>query len=103
MIDQTEAALARVLSLCSNGGVEQQDVDALQCHDEATLLLLEVNDDDAKKVCRRSPKEGGGQKGSLWGALNSLVWICFGLEKQNRSVHTRYSCKAASLQNAGCT
>lgn len=51
LIDQTEGALARVLSLCSNGGVGQEDVDALQRHDEATLSLLEVNDDDAIKVC----------------------------------------------------
>lgn len=53
LIDQTEAALPRVLSLCSsgnNGGVGQEDVDALQRHDEATLSLLEVNDDDAIKV-----------------------------------------------------
>lgn len=55
LIDQTEAALARVLSLCSGGGgngggVGQEDVEALQRHDEATLSLLEVNDGDALKV-----------------------------------------------------
>lgn len=50
LVDQTEAALARVLRLCS-GGVGQQDVDALQRHDEAALALLDINDDDAVEVC----------------------------------------------------
>lgn len=49
LVDQTEAALARVLSLCS-GGVGQQDVDALQRHDEAALLLLDINEDDSVQV-----------------------------------------------------
>lgn len=50
LIDQTEVALARVLSLCS-GGVGQQDVDALQRHDETALALLDINDDDSVEVC----------------------------------------------------
>ncbi|CBJ30347.1 conserved unknown protein [Ectocarpus siliculosus] len=50
LIDQTEAALARVLSLCSSGPVGEQDVDALQRHDEAALALLDINDDDAIKA-----------------------------------------------------
>lgn len=50
LVDQTEAALARVLSLC-NGGVGQQDVDALQRHDEAALAMIDINDDDSVKVC----------------------------------------------------
>ncbi|CAM9604187.1 unnamed protein product, partial [Ectocarpus sp. 12 AP-2014] len=50
LIDQTQAALARVLSLCSSGLVGEQDVDALQRHDEAALALLDINDDDAIKA-----------------------------------------------------
>lgn len=50
LVDQTEGALARVLSLCS-GGVGQQDVDALQRHDETALALLDINDDDSVEVC----------------------------------------------------
>ncbi|CAM9107694.1 unnamed protein product [Ectocarpus sp. 4 AP-2014] len=50
LIDQTEAALARVLSLCSSDPVGEQDVDALQRHDEAALALLDMNDDDAMKA-----------------------------------------------------
>lgn len=51
LIDQTEVALGRVLGLCSGGGIVQQDVEALQRHDEAALALLDVNDGDAMKVC----------------------------------------------------
>lgn len=43
-----------MLSLCA-GGVGQQDVEALQRHDEATLAFLDVNDEDAEKVCRWLP------------------------------------------------
>lgn len=49
LVDQTEAALAGVLSLCS-GSVGQQDVDALQRHDETALALLDINDDDSVEV-----------------------------------------------------
>lgn len=45
--DETAAALAGVVGLCRT---TQEDVDALQRHDEAALALLDINDDDAMKV-----------------------------------------------------
>eukprot|EP00752_Nemacystus_decipiens_P008134 g7274.t1 len=51
LVDQTEASLACVLSLCS-GGVGQQDVDALQRHDETTLALLDISEDDSVEAIR---------------------------------------------------
>lgn len=48
LADQTEACLAGVLNLCTS--ITQEDVDAVQRHDEAALALLDVNDDDAMEV-----------------------------------------------------
>lgn len=62
LIDQTEAALARVLSLCGSGPVGDQDVDALQRHDEAALALLDINDDDAMKVGRIGKRCGANKR-----------------------------------------
>lgn len=45
--DETAAALAGIVGLCRT---TQEDVDALQRHDEAALALLDINDDDAMKV-----------------------------------------------------
>lgn len=44
---ETEAALAGVLSLCT---VTDDDVNALQRHDDAALASLDINDVDAAKV-----------------------------------------------------
>lgn len=48
LMDQTEIALAAVLGLC--GGITQEDVGAVQRHDEAAIALFDVNEDDAAKV-----------------------------------------------------
>lgn len=48
LADQTEVCLAGVLNLCST--IAQDDVDAVQRHDEAALALLDINDDDALEV-----------------------------------------------------
>lgn len=45
--DKMEENLAGVLSLCN---VTQEDVDAVQRHDDAAIALLEVNERDAKEV-----------------------------------------------------
>lgn len=53
--DETEMALGRVLQLVCNSdvvSVTQQDFDALERHDEAALALLDINEDEAAKVCR---------------------------------------------------
>lgn len=47
--DRTEAALAAVLSLC-NCSVGQEDMEAVQRHDEAAIALLDVNEDASLKV-----------------------------------------------------
>lgn len=73
LVDQTEVALGRVLGLCSGGAIVQQDVEALQCHDEAALALLDVNDGDAVKVC-----------GSLSGELE-VFWAKYAKEDDRRS------------------
>ena len=44
---KTVATLAQVLRLCE---VTQEDVDALQRHDDGALATLDVNDADAMKV-----------------------------------------------------
>lgn len=49
---ETAAALAGVVGLCRT---TQEDVEALQRHDEAALALLDINDDDAMKVMGASP------------------------------------------------
>lgn len=48
--DDTEAALAGVLALCR---ATQEDVEAVQRHDEAAIALLDINDDEAIKVPRK--------------------------------------------------
>ncbi|CAM9946032.1 unnamed protein product [Choristocarpus tenellus] len=47
LLETTEKSLAGVLRLCS---VSQADVDAIGLHDEATIALLNVDDDDAIKA-----------------------------------------------------
>lgn len=49
--DETEVSLAGVLRLCNgNGGITREDFDAVERHDETTLALLEVNEEDTMKV-----------------------------------------------------
>lgn len=72
LADETEAALSGVLRLCNT---TQEDLDAVQRHDEAAVALLDINDDDAVKVWESSSASCGvvgvGRPGDVQGGCTA--------------------------------